>query len=239
MPSHPGGPPGRGRRLQRPGGPGGTGSPPGPRTLAPPCRTTRGSWPPRRTRARTGSAHTPSDSSRGGNASKATSPTRGSPANASSAATYISVSTAAWPVTSSGLFCPAKAGRAARRRRRVAAASSGSSRPASAAASANNVHAPPDCRAAATPDARSVRWDESSTAASNISTGSAISVTPCARSHASRSAASPASAPVWATIERCAASLRPAGAHIRTGLSAARSASSPRPMPSTSRIVST
>ena len=192
-----------------------------------------------RARASTGSAHTSSDSSRGGNASKATSPIRGSPASASSAATYISVSTAAWPVTSSGLFCPAKAGRAARSRRLVAPVNSGSSRPASAAASANSVQAPPDCRAAATPGARSARWDESSTIASNISTGSAISVAPCARSHASRSAASPASAPVWATIERCAASLVPAGAHSRTGLPATRSASSPRPMPSMSRIVST
>ena len=49
----------------------------------------------------------------------------------------------------------------------------------------------------------------------------------------------PANAPVWATIERRAASLVPAGAQITTGFRAARRARSPAPMPSTSRIVST
>jgi len=49
----------------------------------------------------------------------------------------------------------------------------------------------------------------------------------------------PASAPVCAMIERSAASDRPSGAQITTGLRAASSASSPRPIPSTSRIVST
>jgi len=49
----------------------------------------------------------------------------------------------------------------------------------------------------------------------------------------------PASAPVCATIERRAASLRPSGAHTRIGFRAFRSASSPRSIPSTSRIVST
>ena len=114
----------------------------------------------------------------------------------------------------------------------------GSSRPFAPAASANRVHAPPDCSAAATPFVRIRVPNESSTAASNIVTGSSTRIAPRPRSQASRSAVLPASAPVCATIDRRAASLRPSGAQTRTGLRAARSASSPRPIPSTSRIVS-
>ena len=185
-----------------------------------------------------GSAHTPSDSTRGGNASNATNPMAGSSARASSAPQNISVSTAACPVTSSGLFCEAKSGRIRRSRAFVDGASSGSGSPCPPAASANSVHAPPDCRAAATPSVRSLRWYVNSTPASNIVTGSSTRTAPCPRSQASRSVVSPASAPVCATIARRTASERPAGAHTMTGLRAACSASSPRPMPSTSRSVS-
>ena len=107
-------------------------------------------------------------SPRGGNASNATNPTAGSSASASSAPTNMSVSTAAWPVTSSGLFCDAKWGsaflsRALRLRREL-----GQRQPRAPAASANSVHAPPDWSAAATPVVRSFLRAASSTAASNI-----------------------------------------------------------------------
>ncbi len=149
----------------------------------------------------------------------------------------MSVSTAAWPVTSSGLFCDANDGSRRRSARFVAGAKSGRDRPAAPADSANNVHAPPDCSAAATPPRTRRVW-ESRTAASNIVTGSSTRTAPRPSSQASRSAVFPASAPVCATIARRTASERPCGAQIRTGLRAARSASSPRPIPSTSRIVS-
>ena len=206
--------------------------------MATDANTTPVSFRSRRAVRKTGSAHTSSPSSRGGNASNATNPTAGSRASASSASQNMSVSTAACPVTSSGLFCDAKCGNAFRSRRFVVAENSGSSRPFAPAASANRVHAPPDCSAAATPFVRNRVPNESSSAASNIVTGSSTRITPRPRSQASRSAVLPASAPVCATIDRRAASLRPSGAQTRIGLRAARSASSPRPIPSTSRIVS-
>ena len=52
--------------------------------------------------------------SRGGNASNATRPTRRVVRQRASASQNMSVSTAAWPVTSSGLFCDAKCGSAFR-----------------------------------------------------------------------------------------------------------------------------
>ena len=186
----------------------------------------------------TGSAHGVSPGSRGGNASNATSPTLGSLASADNASTNMSVSTAAWPVTSSGLFCDAYDGKARFSAVFVARVYSGKGRSAAPAASANSVHAPPDCSAAATPSVRSFFVCDSSTAASNIETGSSTSTTPCPRSHASRRPVLPASAPVCAMIERNAASDFPSGAQISTGFRAASNASSPAPIPSTSRIVS-
>ena len=86
------------------------------------------------------------------------------------------------------------------------------------AASANSVHAPPDCSAAATPSVRSFFTCDSSSAVSNIVTGSSTSTTPWPRSHASRSPVLPASAPVCAMIDRSAASDRPSGRADHDGL---------------------
>ena len=127
--------------------------------------------------ARTGSAHGVSPGSRGGNASKATRPIAGSLASAVSAPMNMSVSTAACPVTSSGLFCEANDGSARRSARFVGAANAGSVSPAVPAASANSVHAPPDWKAPAIPSVRSFRWCASRTAASNIVTGSSTRTT--------------------------------------------------------------
>ena len=125
--------------------------------IATDANTTRVDRRSSRAERNTGSAHPPSPSVRGGKASNTTSPTAGSVASASRAPRNISVSTAAWPVTSSGLFCEAKCGSTERNLRFVVGAKSGSVRPASPAASANSVHAPPDCNAAAIPVVRIVR----------------------------------------------------------------------------------
>jgi hypothetical protein len=69
----------------------------------------------------------------------------------------MSVSTAACPVTSSGLFWDAKCGRTSPNVRLVLVEKSGSVSPAAPAASANSVQAPPDCRAADTPVVFSLR----------------------------------------------------------------------------------
>ena len=106
---------------------------------------------------RTGSAHGISPGRRGGNASKATRPIAGSFASAVRAPTNISVSTAAWPVTSSGLFCDANEGSARRSARFVGVANEGRLSPAAPAASAKSVQAPPDWNAPAIPAVRSCR----------------------------------------------------------------------------------
>ena len=214
-------------------------------------RTRAGPSRPTRTRPRSpcgagarsrriGSAHTSSPSSRGGNASNATRPDRGSCGERlERRAEHVGLHRCLPRDVQRVVLRRVVGQRLPELPLRRSSRTPGSDSPCDAGrlgeqgARARRTAAPPR-----RPSVRIFVPNDKSTAASNIVTGSSTRIAPRPRSHASRSAVFPASAPVCATIDRRAASLRPSGAHTRTGLRAARSASSPRPMPSTSRIVS-